>query len=130
MTKPIFGKWTRVEDGLPEKNVFVIIHVPSRPWLCDGSRGTHFYKTARLVKQSDSWIKLGHPEFKFEKFGPGSYDLEEVEKWMPLPASGQDAFTELRTLLDNYERNASEGKLQQFDDGMLFVIKKIREVIE
>ena len=55
---------------------------------------------------------------------------DNITYWMPLPKAGEDAFTELRTLLDKYESNASQGKLQQFDDGMLFMIRKIREVIE
>ena len=127
MTKPVFGKWYTLEDCMPEVNIFVLIHVPSRPWGCNGSRGTHFFKTARLVKQSDSWIKLGHPELKFEEFGPGYYDLEEVEKWMPLPEPGKDAFTELRALVDEAEQDNREKYPDE--SNMTDILQRMKEVI-
>jgi len=107
MTKPVFGKWSRLEEATPKNGQVVFFKVKGEALIGD-------YEITALNEEL------------FTHSGVSYY----AQEWMPLPKAGEDAFTELRTLLDNYERNASEGKLQQFDDGMLFVIKKIREVVE
>lgn len=107
MTKPIFGKWTRVEDGLPEfetqaggiEFVFVLAQ----------------YKDGRVMEternSKDGWRAVG--------MGVS----HEIVAWMPKPKYNEDAFTELRALLDELEIIADSHEA-------LDIIDKVREVIE
>jgi len=112
MTKPVFGKWTSVKDQPVPKDLDVIV-------IEKGMNSSYM----GIIEDEEEGLRWDHNEWT---------QIEDITHWMPAPENKpeQDAFTELRALLDKYEKNANEGKLQQFDDGMLFVIKKIREVVE
>ena len=112
MTKPIFGKWTRVEDGLPEfetqaggiEFVFVLAQ----------------YKDGRVSEMEynsqEGWRDCGY-----------TLNTDSVTHWMPLPKEGQDAFTELRAKLEDLEnRYDKEVSAWSFDE----ILNEIREVIE
>jgi|DEB0MinimDraft_6_1074348.scaffolds.fasta_scaffold14989_6 hypothetical protein len=132
MTKPVFGKWTRVEDALPDfekqageiEFVFVLA----------------LQKVGRVSEMEynskGEWRVCGCPVHE-----------DNITYWMPLPKAGEDAFTELRAKLDALESRYETDLVNlEFDVSMgmsqynlikkscaqtgLNLIKEIREVIE
>ena len=107
MTKPVFGKWTRVEDGLPEQDGAYFV------WA-------YLFDETFAIKEAVYYKRFGWKTLE-------DYDLE-VHKWMPLPKAGQDAFTELRALLEEAEKDNRE---KYPDESMMkFILERMREVIE
>jgi len=113
MTKPVFGKWTSTKDALPEFEVqcsgnafvFVIAKMP------DG------YTSEMEYNSKGEWRACGCPVHE-----------DNITHWMPLPKAGQDAFTELRALLEEAEKDNRE---KYPDESMMkFILERMREVIE
>ena len=113
MTKPVFGKWTRVEDALPDfetqageiEFVFVLA----------------LQKVGRVSEMEynskGEWRVCGCPVHE-----------DNITYWMPLPKAGEDAFTELRALLEEAEKDNRE---KYPDESMMkFILERMREVIE
>lgn len=105
MTKPVFGKWSRLEEATPKNGQVV------------------FFKVKGQVLIGDYEITALNEEL-FTHAGV-SYHAQE---WMPLPKAGQDAFTELRALLEEAEKDNRE---KYPDESMMkFILERMREVIE
>lgn len=108
--KPRFGKWTRVEDALPEfdKRVGDI-------------------KFASVIAQSDGIAGIAEyiEGTGFVLIGANA-PSRNVDKWMPLPAPDEDAFTELRALLDEILEDCPD---EYFNGYFARSITSIREVI-
>ena len=119
MTKPVFGKWTSVEDALPDfekqageiEFVFVLA----------------LQKVGRVSEMEynskEGWRDCGYPICD-----------NDVTHWMPLPKAGEDAFTELRARLDCMEhRSWHESfcgeEIPALKEVVLDLIREIREVI-
>lgn len=69
-------KWHLTKDKLPEENRLVIIYIPKRPWIWNGSKGDIHYKVAWLVKTD-----LNTNPYCWIGFGPDAYRFEEVKAW-------------------------------------------------
>lgn len=61
-------------DDLPPVDKYVLIYVPSRPWIDSTDFRNVYWKTAKLVK-----------DYYFDGFGLDSYTVDEVKYWMELP---------------------------------------------
>ena len=118
MTKPVFGKWTRVEDELPVGVGEVLVRIE------ESEDSDSFTTIGQYWNFANSWYIVDD----------GCWDLEhdisgKITHWMPKPSSDikQDAFTELRAKLEDLEnRYDKEVSAWSFDE----ILNEIREVIE
>jgi len=112
MTKPVFGKWTSVEDRLPkfEAQAGGIEFVFVLALRSDGGVSKMEYNSKK------GWRDCGYP-----------VSQDYITHWMPLPKEGQDAFTELRAKLDDWEEFIHMRHPE--DENSKALISEIREVI-
>jgi hypothetical protein len=93
-------KWYKPEEKLPPEDLYVLIHVPNRPWNSTDKKGV-FYKVAKLYLGISKKEREALPEqsarkrifqgsdedgnnkrpYNWKSFGPGSYFGQEVEHW-------------------------------------------------
>ena len=105
MTKPVFGKWTSVKDQPVPKDLDVIV-------IEKGMNSSYM----GIIEDEEEGLRWDHNEWT---------QIEDITHWMPAPENKpeQDAFTELRALLDELEIIADSHEA-------LDIIDKVREVIE
>ena len=103
MTKPVFGKWYTLAEATPKDGQVVLFKVKGQ-------------------------VLIGHYEITAlnEELFTHAGVSYHAQEWMPLPKAGQDAFTELRALLDDLEnRYDKEVSAWSFNE----ILTVIREVI-
>lgn len=61
-------------EDLPPEDKYVLIYVPSRPWVDSTDFRNVYWKTAKLTE-----------DYYFDEFGVDSYAVDEVKYWMELP---------------------------------------------
>jgi len=105
MTKPVFGKWYTLAEATPKDGQVVLFKVKGQVLIGD-------YEITALNEELFTHAGV-------------SYHAQE---WMPLPKAGEDAFTELRALLEEAEKDNRE---KYPDESMMkFILERMREVIE
>jgi len=125
MNRPKFGKWYTLAEATPKDGQVVLFKVKGQVLIGD-------YEITHLNEEL------------FTHSGVSYY----AQEWMPRPNAEQDAFTELRAKLDEWEQGYNTdlvnldlgirtANLSQYRETKiaccktaLLLIKKIREVIE
>lgn len=111
MTKPVFGKWNSTIDIPVPKDLDVIV-------LEKGMNSAYM----GIIEDEEEGLRWSDNDWT---------QVEDITHWMPCPSinSEQDAFTELRALIDDFEKTIEEvGAKKSFDLDVL--IHRIREVVE
>ncbi len=72
----------KTEDKLPPLGRYVLIYVPDRPWLDEDPEGVHWVVAKRVQA-----LPFGNNErdYRWQAFGPDSFDGQEVVAWHELP---------------------------------------------
>ena len=119
MTKPKFGKWTKVEDGLPVEVGEVLVRIE------ESENSDSFTTIGQYWNGANSWYIVDEGCWELE------HDISgKITHWMPKPSNDikKDAFTELRELLDEAEKDNREKYPDE--SNMTYILRQMREVIE
>lgn len=77
----------RISKGeMPPEGKYVLIYVPNSPWRDSTDPKGVFWKVAKKVTQRYHTGFMEAPPYRFEAFGPDSYNAQEVDIWCELPA--------------------------------------------
>lgn len=103
-------RWISTKEELPEEGVYVLVHVENRPWFDEVDQEGCRYAVASLVRgitmEQRSELADGDPRkitystgdvhgnnhvpYAWERFGPGDFFGQEVERWMRFPRFRED----------------------------------------
>ena len=99
------SRWVSVNDRLPAEGIYVLAHVPGRPWGDSGDPTGVFFKVVSLTMGITQAQRAALPDsderkhtycpgdehannlrgYAWSEFGPGSYFGQEVVRWMTIP---------------------------------------------
>lgn len=77
---------TKTADALPPFGLYVLVHVPDRPWSSPNEEGV-FWVSARRVVTSPyaQGTPPGYWDYYYQGAGAEVFNGQEVTEWCPLP---------------------------------------------